>query len=93
MIKVDIAGLNFQPADPCTVDYPRGALRGHLQLGSQPYHVEAYQVTVDADGVVSPVLSDYAEEVEALYTLCGGRLPTQELDGVDYVLAVFPFSD
>lgn len=88
-VVISLEALGLEPVG-CNEQYPRGALHGAVQIGSQAFHVEAYQVHIEEDGIVTPVLQSYAEEVEALYTLSGTSLPTQEIGGLPYVIAVFP---
>lgn len=90
MAAIRISSLGLAPTACCTTDYPRGALHGSVQIGAQMFHVEAYQVKPLSDGSVAPVLPDYTDEVEALYTLSQSSLSTQKIGGVEYVIAIFP---
>lgn len=90
---IETADLGLSPTACVTANFPRGALHGQLQIGSQAFHIEAYQVVVDEFGVVEPVLEEYAPEVEALYALSGNSLSTQTIKGAEYVIAVFPHAN
>lgn len=83
--------LGFKPVgDNTDGGTLESCLHGQIRLAGLTCHVQAYEVTVGADGVVSAVNPAYDDEVEALYTLSADSLSTVEIDGRIYVVTAFP---
>lgn len=88
-VNLSALQIGFKPVgeEPHGLD---SALHGQLILAGCQYHITAIQVTEDeADGSWKPVDPQYAPEVEALYELSGSDLTTSEIDGKQYLLAIF----
>lgn len=63
-----------------------------MQIGSGEFHIFAYQVTADDQSVLSAVCPEMAEDLERVYDLNGDSLNTIEINNLDYVLVIYPFS-
>jgi hypothetical protein len=87
IINLSPAQLGLQPAGHVPSP-PDSILHGQLVLAGCQYHVTAIQVT-KKDDVWYPLHPDYTSEVEALYEMSGSDLTTSEIEGKQYLLAIF----
>jgi hypothetical protein len=107
MIRISHSDLDFQKTDDSGSLATGTALLATMAIGPHRYHVEAYAVTGiaredDADGhAAEGVAASYGlvtvdpslqEKLDAVCTLVGAKPQTTQIDGREYVLAVFPFS-
>lgn len=83
------AQINFTPIGDAAGASDR-VLHGQLTLAGCPHHITAVQVLDVGDSVLEAVDSEYADEVEALYTMAGGSLTPTEINGKHYLLMIFP---
>jgi hypothetical protein len=71
----------------------RSAMHAGLQIGDGSFHVEAYEVTMDADQRPVAVDPAYAMELEDVASLTGGNPTTVTIDGRQFVVVIFPHAE
>lgn len=91
MRKINLKDLELTPFGGKSGD-SETALHGHVQIGTQSFHVEAIQVTEDTAGELIAVDLGFTGELESVKDLSGAALSTQEINGKPYVLVAYPFA-
>ena len=92
-INIRVEDLNLRPIGKDTDAAPESVLKGTIQIGTGEFHVFAYQVTADSGGILHTVNTAYADDLEHVYGLNGDSLTSISINGLDYVLTVYPFSN
>lgn len=89
--RIDPQALQLTPVSPLTPG-SRAVLKGNLQIGNGEFHVFAYQVDGHGDLVAAP--ADYIlweSDLQQISELCGDRPSTVDIDGLPYVLVIYPY--
>lgn len=93
MFKIDASQLEFYPIGADTGGTPESVLKGNVVIVDRAFHVEAIQVSDASDGGYTAANPQYYDTVEAIYTMADGSpLHAVNIDGRDYLLAIFPHS-
>lgn len=91
-LQIPIDLLRLHPAGSHADGPPESVLTGTVQIGSGSFHVAAYEVVKDADGVLHATNSAYAGDLDRVYDLNGDSLSSIEINGLQYVLVIYPFA-
>lgn len=88
ILSLTAAQLGLAPANQDS-EYPADSvLHGQVIILGCQHHVTAILVN-DVAGTWCPVHPDYTSEVEALYDMSGSDLTTAEINGKQYLFAIF----
>lgn len=92
--QISIAQLNLRPEGMDTDAAPESVLKGTIQIGTGTFHVSAIQVEADDEGILQAVNSIFADDLDRIYGLnCNDSLSSIEIEGRNYVLVIYPFSN
>lgn len=85
-----VSHLALEPVGDSVGCAPQSVLHGQMTLLRTPCHVTAIQVEPTEAGGLAAVSSDYADELEMLYGLCGASPSTTTIGDLPYVVFVMP---
>lgn len=90
---VTLAQLNLKPMGQDTQAAPESVFLGQMDIAGLPCHVSAYQVIKNDAGEFFAVNRSYSDELEAIVALADNNPMTLMIDGLEYVIAIYPHSN